>query len=37
MSHHGGGDNADYHEVIDRIGGTRLLLVEDMPINQQVA
>ncbi|CAK0773572.1 two-component system, sensor histidine kinase and response regulator [Gammaproteobacteria bacterium] len=30
-------DETDYGEIIDRIGGTRLLLVEDMPINQQVA
>ncbi|MEO5341661.1 MAG: ATP-binding protein [Magnetococcus sp. MYC-9] len=27
----------DYTEVIERIGGARLLLVEDTPINQQVA
>ncbi|MEI6414342.1 MAG: response regulator, partial [Pseudomonadota bacterium] len=31
------GEEADYTEVIDQIGGTRILLVEDMPINQQVA
>ena len=31
------GDETDYIEVIDRIGGTRILLVEDIPINQQVA
>ncbi|CAK0781224.1 hypothetical protein CCP4SC76_7780003 [Gammaproteobacteria bacterium] len=31
------GDETDYIEIIDRIGGTRLLLVEDIPINQQLA
>ncbi|MBF0462833.1 MAG: response regulator [Magnetococcales bacterium] len=30
-------DEIDYGKIIDQMGGTRLLLVEDMPINQQVA
>ena len=30
-------DETDYTEIINRISGTHLLLVEDMPINQQVA
>ncbi|MEO5374429.1 MAG: response regulator [Alphaproteobacteria bacterium] len=30
-------DDIDYAEITDWVGGSRVLLVEDMPINQQVA
>ncbi|CAK0743918.1 two-component system, sensor histidine kinase and response regulator [Gammaproteobacteria bacterium] len=32
----GVGDETDYSEIIDKIGGSHVLLVEDLPINQQV-
>ncbi|CAK0770447.1 two-component system, sensor histidine kinase and response regulator [Gammaproteobacteria bacterium] len=34
--YHGRRDDTDYSEIIERIGGAHLLVVEDMPINQQV-
>ncbi|MBF0459833.1 MAG: response regulator [Magnetococcales bacterium] len=33
----GAWEESDFASVIDKIGGARLLLAEDMPINQQVA
>ena len=33
----GRGEDFDHADIIDQIGGTRLLLVEDTPVNQQVA
>ncbi|MBF0162267.1 MAG: response regulator [Magnetococcales bacterium] len=36
-SRHSGEDEKDPHTLIERIGGARVLLVEDHPVNQQVA
>ena len=37
IPYYGEGNEADYSKIIDRIGGARILLVEDLLINQQVA